>query len=96
MIVHPLEPRHNRLHRTTQRRHFLLDVDALPDDPQQVHLGARRKANANRILNASLTDKILQEKGIIATLQLAESPNTKVVIIGNSENGLPLILGDSK
>ncbi len=56
---------------------------------------AQAKADANRILNASLTDKILQDKGIEATLELAQSPNSKVVIVGGQENGgLPLILGN--
>jgi len=57
---------------------------------------AEGKASANRIISASLTAKILQEKGIEATLKLAESPNTKIVVVGNSKDGLPLILGDSK
>ncbi len=65
-------------------------------EAERQRIDAEGKANANRILNASLTDKILREKGIIATLKLAESPNSKVVIIGNSKDGLPLILGDSK
>ncbi|MDP2723303.1 MAG: prohibitin family protein [Bacteroidales bacterium] len=59
-------------------------------------IDAEGKAAANKILNASLTDKILQEKGISATIRLAESNNTKVVIIGNSSNGMPIILGDMK
>jgi len=57
---------------------------------------AQGKARANDIINASLTDKILQEKGIEATVKLSESGNSKVVVIGNNKNGLPLILGDSK
>lgn len=55
---------------------------------------AQAKADANRILNASLTDKILQDKGIEATLELASSPNSKVVIVGGGDAGLPLILGN--
>jgi regulator of protease activity HflC (stomatin/prohibitin superfamily) len=35
----------------------------------------------------------LQWKGIEATEALARSPNTKVVVVGNPKNGLPLILG---
>lgn len=54
---------------------------------------AQAKADANKILSASLTDKILQDKGIEATMELAESPNSKVVIIGGGDKGLPLILG---
>ena len=55
---------------------------------------AQAKADANRILNASLTDKILMDKGIEATLTLAQSPNSKVVIVGGGEKGLPLILNN--
>ena len=55
---------------------------------------AQAKADANRILDASLTDKILKDKGIEATLELAASPNSKVVIVGGGGDGLPLILGN--
>ena len=47
----------------------------------------------NRIINASLTNNILKQRGIEATTALAESPNTKVIVIGSGEDGLPLILG---
>lgn len=62
-------------------------------EAERQRIDAEGKATANRILNASLTDKILQEKGIEATLKLAESNNTKIVVIGN-QDGLPLILGN--
>lgn len=55
---------------------------------------AQAKADANKILSASLTDKILQDKGIEATLELSQSPNSKVVIVGGGEKGLPLILNN--
>ncbi len=54
---------------------------------------AEAKSKANNILNKSLTDKILKDKGIEATIKLAESPNTKTIIIGSGKDGLPLILG---
>ncbi len=56
---------------------------------------AEAKARANIVLNASLTDKILRDKGIEATLQLANSPNSKVIIVGSGPDGLPLILGNN-
>jgi prohibitin 1 len=65
-------------------------------EAERRRIDAEGKANANRILNASLTSNILKEKGIEATLKLAESPNAKVVIIGNSADGMPIILGDNK
>lgn len=54
---------------------------------------AEAKSKSNQILNASLTEKILKDKGIEATLQLANSANSKVVIVGGNGDGLPLILG---
>lgn len=55
---------------------------------------AQAKADANKILSASLSDKILRDKGIEATLELAQSPNSKVVIVGGGDEGLPLILNN--
>ena len=63
-------------------------------EAEKVRIEAQGKADANRILSASLTDKILQDKGIDATLELATSPNTKVVIVGGKD-GMPLILGNN-
>ena len=67
-------------------------VTAQKEAEKQI-IEAKGKADANKILSASLTDKILQDKGIEATLKLAESPNSKVVLIGGSD-GMPIILGD--
>lgn len=64
-------------------------------EAERQRIEAKGKADANRILSASLTDKILQDKGIDATIKLAESPNSKVVIVGSGESGLPLILGNN-
>ena len=54
---------------------------------------ARAKAESNQILNASLSANILKDKGIEATLKLANSANSKVIIVGGNGDGLPLILG---
>ncbi len=50
-------------------------------------------SNYNREVSASLTTNILKLRGIEATLKLAESPNSKVVVVGSGQDGLPLILG---
>lgn len=64
-------------------------------EAEKVRIEAQGKADANKILSASLTDKILQDKGIDATLELAKSPNAKVVVVGSGDSGLPLILGNN-
>ena len=63
-------------------------------EAERQKIDAEGKAVANKILSASLTDKILKEKGIDATLALAKSPNSKVVVVGSGKDGLPLILGN--
>jgi regulator of protease activity HflC (stomatin/prohibitin superfamily) len=45
----------------------------------------------DRVFNGNVAS-YLQWRGIQATLDLAKSPNSKVVIIGNSRDGMPLIL----
>ncbi len=64
-------------------------------EAERQKIDAEGKAAANRILSASLTDKILQEKGIEATLQLSQSPNSKVIVVGSGKDGLPIILGNN-
>lgn len=64
-------------------------------EAERQKIEAEGKANANRILNASLTNLILQEKGIQATLEMAKSPNSKVIVIGSGDQGLPIILGNN-
>jgi regulator of protease activity HflC (stomatin/prohibitin superfamily) len=46
-----------------------------------------------QIVAQGISAQLLEWKGIEATETLAKSDNTKVVVIGNSKNGLPLILG---
>jgi len=47
------------------------------------------------IVAQGITPGLLEWKGIEATEKFASSPNSKVVIVGNSKNGLPLVLGGS-
>ncbi len=68
-------------------------VTATKEAEKQI-IEAQGKADANRILSASLTEKILQDKGIEATIKLSESPNSKVIVIGGGDEGLPIILGN--
>ncbi|MBF0228047.1 MAG: prohibitin family protein [Desulfamplus sp.] len=47
-------------------------------------------SNFQKIVTESLSPDLLKWKGIMATLELAKSSNTKVIIVGG-ENGLPII-----
>jgi regulator of protease activity HflC (stomatin/prohibitin superfamily) len=47
-----------------------------------------------KIVSQGISDSYLRWRGIEATLQLAQSSNSKIVIVGNSKDGLPIILGN--
>jgi regulator of protease activity HflC (stomatin/prohibitin superfamily) len=49
-------------------------------------------ADFQKIVAAGISPQLLEWKGIEATEKLATSNNTKVVVIGNPKNGLPLVL----
>lgn len=69
-------------------------IEKAQKEAERQRIEAKGKADANRILSASLTDKILQDKGIEATLKLSNSSNSKVVVIGSGKTGMPIILGN--
>lgn len=50
-------------------------------------------SNFNTVLSRSITPSLLQWRGIKATENLAASPNSKIVIVGNKADSLPVILG---
>jgi prohibitin 1 len=54
---------------------------------------AKGIADFQRIVTEGISEKLLEWKGIEATLDLAKSPNAKVVVVGGGKSGLPLILG---
>lgn len=83
----------NKLKQEQESLEYEFRLEKAKKEAERQLIDAEGKARANRILSASLTSLILQEKGIEATLELAKSPNSKVVVIGNKD-GMPLILGD--
>jgi len=70
---------------------FVLEKERQEADRKLIE--AEGISNYNKKVSASLTDRILTLRGIEASLKLAESPNTKVIVVGSGEDGLPLILG---
>lgn len=60
----------------------------------------RKQIEANGIaafqktVSQGISDSYLRWRGIEATLALAQSPNSKIVVIGSGKDGLPIILGN--
>jgi prohibitin 1 len=62
-------------------------------EAQRKRIEAAGVRDFQQIVAQGITPSLLEWKGIEATENLAKSPNSKVVVIGNNKNGLPLILG---
>jgi len=65
-------------------------------EAERKRIEAQGVADFQRIVAQGISPQLLEWKGIEATEKLATSANSKVVVIGNSKNGLPLILSGEK
>lgn len=70
-------------------------LDKEKSEAERKRIAAEGESRANNIINNSLTDRLLKMRGIEATLELAKSPNAKVVVVGSGKDGMPLILGNN-
>jgi len=65
-------------------------------EAERKRIEAQGVADFQRIVAQGISSQLLEWKGIEATEKLAASANTKIVVIGNSKTGLPLILGGER
>ncbi|MBN2572310.1 MAG: prohibitin family protein [Ignavibacteriales bacterium] len=75
-----------------QRMSFVLDKERLEADRKRIE--AQGIADFQNIVAKGISENLLRWKGIEATEKLANSNNSKVVVIGSGKDGLPLILGN--
>ncbi len=85
----------SKLKQEQESLEYEFKLEKAKKEAERQRIDAEGKARANEILSASITDKILKEKGIQATLELSKSPNTKVIVVGSGKDGLPIILGNN-
>ncbi|TDB68945.1 prohibitin family protein [Arundinibacter roseus] len=75
-----------------QKMEFVLQKEQQEAERKRVE--AKGISDYQTIIATSLTDRQLQYELIKAQKELAESPNTKIVILGGGKGGIPLILND--
>ena len=72
------------------RMSFILQKEK--QEAERKRIEAQGIADFQRIVAQGISSQLLEWKGIEATEKLAMSSNTKVIVIGNPKNGLPLVL----
>lgn len=85
----------NKLKQEQEALAYQFKLESEKSEAERKRIEAEGEARANSIINNSLTEELLKMRGIEATTELAQSENAKVVIIGNSDDGLPIILGNN-
>lgn len=64
------------------------------EESKRKQIEANGIAAFQRTVSQGISDSYLRWQGIQATLALAQSPNTKIVVIGSGKDGMPIILGN--
>ncbi|OYO30329.1 prohibitin family protein [Janthinobacterium sp. PC23-8] len=70
---------------------FRIKVEELERNRKEIEAQGIRRFQ--EVVSGTLTNGYLRLRGIDATMQLAQSENSKVVVVGGGESGMPLILG---
>lgn len=74
----------------SQKMIFTIEKERLEAERKRIE--AQGIADFQKIVSAGITTSLLKWKGIEATLKIAESPNSKIIIVGNDASSLPVIL----
>lgn len=77
-----------------QIQEFKFRVEREAQESKRKQIEANGIAAFQQTVSQGISDSYLRWRGIEATLALAQSTNTKIVIIGNGKDGLPIILGN--
>lgn len=80
-----------RREQEAEQMKFVLQKET--QEAERKRIEAQGIADFQRIVASGISPALLEWKGIEATEKLALSNNSKVVVIGNTRNGLPIILG---
>ena len=68
-------------------------IDKARKEAERKEIEARGISEFQRIVNRTITPQLLKWKGVEATQEIAKSTNSKVIVIGNGDGDLPIILG---
>jgi prohibitin 1 len=92
-LKHAIEAK-QQAQQEAQRMEFVLQREQQESERKRVE--AQGIKDFQNIVTQGISDKLLEWKGIEATIELARSQNAKVVVVGNAKTGLPLIFAGDR
>ncbi|TSD83432.1 prohibitin family protein [Mycobacterium sp. KBS0706] len=85
--------RKNQMQQRSLEYDYRLLLEAKESERKRIE--ARGIKEFQDIVSQGITESYLKWRGIDATQALANSPNSKIVVIGGGKDGLPIILGNT-
>lgn len=76
----------------SQRMAFILEKEK--QEAERKRIEAKGISDFQTIVSEGINNQLLRWKGIEATEKLANSQNSKIIVIGSGKDGLPIILGN--
>jgi regulator of protease activity HflC (stomatin/prohibitin superfamily) len=73
-----------------QQMKFVLEKER--QEAERKRIEAQGVADSQKIVSAGLTNAVLQLRAIEATEKIAQSPNSKIVVIGSEKGGVPILI----
>ncbi len=92
-LKHAIEAK-QQAQQEAQRMEFVLQREKQEAERKRVEAGGIK--DFQDIVSQGISEKLLEWKGIEATMELVKSQNAKVIVVGNAKNGLPLIYAGDK
>jgi len=92
-LKHAIEAK-QQAQQEAQRMEFVLQRERQEAERKRVEAGGIK--DFQDIVTQGISEKLLEWKGIEATVELVKSQNSKVIVVGNSRNGLPLVYSGEK
>lgn len=93
VVANAIQEKLRREQEAEQMKFILLKEQ---QEAERKRIEAQGIADFQRIVAQGISAQLLEWKGIEATEKLANSQNTKIVIIGNPKTGLPVILSTER
>jgi regulator of protease activity HflC (stomatin/prohibitin superfamily) len=92
-LKHAIEAK-QQAQQEAQRMEFVLQRERQEAERKRVEAAGIK--DFQNIVTQGISDKLLEWKGIEATVELVKSQNSKVIVVGNPRNGLPLVFSGDK
>lgn len=79
-----------RAEQESQQMKFVLEKER--QEAERKRIEAKGLADSQKLISSGLNSQLLQLRAIEATQKLAESQNSKIIVVGSGQGGMPILI----